>query len=49
MCAPPHSAESERLSSAGENIFAAKRNHLQAETGEMFLHYNVRVLDLENE
>ena len=51
LFAPPSSVESERLFSAGENIYSITTNHLQAETGEMqmFLHYNLRVLDLEYE
>ena len=51
MCTSPSSAECERLFSAGGNIYSPKRSHLQAEAGEMlmFVHYNVRVLDLEHE
>ena len=40
-----------RLFCAGGNIYSQDRNRLQAQTGQMlmFLHYNVRVLDVDSQ
>ncbi|CAF2036407.1 unnamed protein product [Rotaria magnacalcarata] len=45
LTAPPSSIESERLFSAGGNIYEATRNRLKSDNGEylMFVHYNLKM------
>ena len=46
LTAPPSSIESERLFSAGGDIYEATRSRLKADNGEylMFVHYNLKLI-----